>query len=97
MGGLKMALAALRKVREKSKEVKVADGFSEEQQLFLANAQAWCGKMRPEMEQTMVKTNSHSPPKFRINGPMANLPEFAAAFQCKAGTVMNPANRCGVW
>jgi putative endopeptidase len=97
MGGLKMALAALRKVREKQKEVRIADGFSEEQQLFMANAQAWCGKMRPEMEQTMVKTNPHSPAKFRVNGPMANLPEFAAAFQCKAGTPMNPANRCGVW
>ncbi len=97
MGGLKMALAALRKVREKQKEVQVADGFTPEQQLFMANAQAWCGKMRPEMEQTMVKTNPHSPAKFRVNGPMSNLPEFAEAFQCKAGTAMNPANRCAVW
>ena len=97
MGGLKMALAALRKVREKQKEVKVAEGYSEEQQLFLANAQAWCGKMRPEMEQTMVKVNPHSPAKFRVNGPMSNLPEFAAAWQCKAGTAMNPGSRCGVW
>ncbi len=97
MGGLKMALAALRKVREKQTEVKIADGFSEEQQLFMANAQAWCGKMRPEMEQTMVKTNPHSPAKFRVNGPMANMPEFAAAFQCKAGAAMNPVSRCGVW
>ncbi len=97
MGGLKMALAALRKLREKQKEVKIADGYTEEQQLFLANAQAWCGKMRPEMEQTQIKTNPHSPAKFRVNGPMSNLPEFAAAFQCKAGTAMNPANRCGVW
>ena len=53
--------------------------------------------MRPEMEQTMVKTNPHSPAKFRVNGPMANMPEFAAAFQCKAGAAMNPVSRCGVW
>ncbi len=97
MGGLKMALAALHKLHEKATELKVADGYSEEQQLFLANAQAWCGKMRPEMEQTQVKTNPHSPAKFRVNGPMSNLPEFAAAWQCKAGTAMNPVSRCGVW
>ena len=97
MGGLKMALEALRKLRSHQAEVKVADGFSDEQQLFLANAQAWCGKMRPEMEQTMQKTNPHSPARFRVNGPMTNLPEFAAAFQCKAGTAMNPEKRCGVW
>lgn len=97
MGGLKLALAALDKIHAKKTERKVADGLSEEQQLFLANAQAWCGKMRPEMEQTMVKTNPHSPARFRVNGPMANLPEFAAAWQCKAGTAMNPERKCAVW
>ena len=97
MGGLKMALAALKHFHAKNHERKVADGYTEEQQLFLANAQAWCGKMRPEMEQTMVKTNPHSPAKFRVNGPMSNLPEFAAAWQCKAGSAMNPEKKCAVW
>lgn len=97
MGGLKMALAALKHIQAKTNERKVADGYTEEQQLFLANAQAWCGKMRPEMEQTMVKTNPHSPAKFRVNGPMSNLPEFSAAWQCKAGSAMNPVKKCAVW
>jgi predicted metalloendopeptidase len=46
-----------------------------------------------------VQTNPHSPPKFRVNGPISNVSEFAQAFQCKEGSAMvrPPAKRCEVW
>ena len=44
-------------------------------------------------------TNPHSPGFARINGVVVNMPEFAAAFQCKAGSPMvnPPAKVCKVW
>jgi putative endopeptidase len=42
-------------------------------------------------------SDPHSPPRYRVNGPLANLPEFAEAFGCAAGTKMRPANACEVW
>jgi endothelin-converting enzyme/putative endopeptidase len=47
----------------------------------------------------MAATNPHSPGKYRINGVVVNMPEFAAAFQCKAGAalVKKPESVCKVW
>lgn len=97
LGGLKLAFRAYRAMRAGAAEVTVADGFSEDQQFFLAHAQSWCGKMRDEAMRMQVQTNTHSPPRFRVNGPVMNMPEFAEAFQCKAGTPMWPEKTCAVW
>ena len=98
LGGLKLAFAAYRATRAKSGQPPAkAEGFSEDQQFFLAHAQAWCGLMRPDAERLLVQTNPHSPPKFRVNGPLQNTPEFAQAFQCKAGAPMAPVAACTVW
>ena len=37
------------------------------------------------------------PARFRVNGVLANIPQFAEAFSCKAGTPMHPAKTCSVW
>jgi putative endopeptidase len=97
LGGVKLAFAAYRKLREgKSAEV-VAEGFTEDQQFFLAVGQAWCTKSTDEITRMLVQTDSHSPPQFRVNGSLSNLPEFAEAFECKKGTPMNRENICTVW
>ena len=96
LGGLKLAFAAYRALRAGAKPV-VAEGFSEDQQFFLAHAQVWCGKMRPEAERMQVQLNPHSPPKYRVNGPLSDLPAFSEAFQCKVGTPMHPEKACSVW
>ncbi|KAI8818276.1 endothelin converting enzyme-1 [Fimicolochytrium jonesii] len=44
-----------------------------------------------------VASDAHAPARFRVAGTVANTPEFAQAFQCKAGTPLNPANRCKIW
>ena len=53
----------------------------------------------PEGERLRVTTNPHPPNRYRVDGTLADLPEFAAAFGCKAGDPMvrPAAERCAVW
>jgi putative endopeptidase len=95
LGGARLAYLALQK--ELAGKPREASRFSPEQQFFLGFAQGWCTNMRDETLRLLAKNNPHSPPRFRVNGPVSNMPEFAAAFQCKAGSPMVRANRCEVW
>ena len=72
-------------------------GFSPAQTFFYAYAQSWCSNQRPELARLRVKVDPHSPPKFRVNGPLANFPEFREAFACKAGDAMVREDACKVW
>jgi len=63
----------------------------------VAFAQTWCSLATPEIERVLVKVDPHSPPRFRVNGPLSNYPKFGDAFQCKEGAPMRPANACEVW
>jgi Peptidase family M13 len=60
--------------------------------------QAWCSSERDELKRILVY-NEHSLPRFRVNGPLANLPAFARAFACAEGTPMvrREVDRCEVW
>ncbi|KAF8931453.1 hypothetical protein BGZ47_011839 [Haplosporangium gracile] len=73
------------------------DKYTPEQLFFIAYGRLWCNKMRPEALLNLVRTNPHSPAKWRINGVAQNSPDFAKAFKCKAGSPMNPAKKCEVW
>ena len=97
IGGMKLALAAYRSLRASAPETVVADGFTEDQQFFLAYGQVWCAKLRPEFEKMLITVDVHSPPRWRINGGVSATPDFAKAFRCKAGAKMRPANQCVVW
>jgi putative endopeptidase len=97
MGGVKLAFEAYRALRKDAPEKILAGGFTEDQQFFLAVGQAWCAKYRPEYERLMVQVNPHAPPRFRIRGPLSNLPQFAEAFTCSAGSAMQAENICSVW
>jgi putative endopeptidase len=73
------------------------DGYTQAQQFFLGWAQNYCSTDRPEMVRLAVQTDPHSPDPLRANGVVRNLPEFSAAFGCKKGSPMNPAQSCRVW
>src|SRR5262249_60178043 len=73
------------------------DGFTPEQRVFLGWAQVWCENSRPEFERMKAQTNPHSSNKYRVNGPVSNMPEFAKAFQCKANAPMIRPSACRVW
>ncbi len=95
LGGLRIAYAAMKK--DLAAKPQPAASFTPEQQFFLGFAQAWCTNQRPEYAELMAKNNPHSPPRFRVNGPVSNLPEFAEAFQCKPDSPMIRKERCEVW
>jgi len=94
IGGLKLTLLAL---RARGQQRSANSKFSGEQVLFLSFAQDWCTNVTPETLRLRVSTDPHSPQQWRVNGPVSDNPDFAKAFSCKAGTPMNPANRCEVW
>jgi putative endopeptidase len=98
-GGIRLAyMAFLADAKRKMVDTgKTRNGFTSVQQFFLAYAQNWCGRTRPEQLRLQVQTNPHSPEKFRVNGVVQNMPEFGKAFGCKSGEPMMPENSCRVW
>ena len=97
LGGVRMAYLAYRALRKDATKLYVADGFTEDQQFFLAVGQAWCGKNRKDEAQKRLTTDTHAPMKFRVYGALRNMREFGEAFKCAAGTPMVPARTCSVW
>ncbi len=99
LGGVKLSLTALQGSRKEAPEPSADGRFSREQQFFVGFAQAWCASYRPEALRLLVAANPHSPPKFRVNGPLSNVAAFASAFQCKEGSPMvrSTKDRCEVW
>jgi endothelin-converting enzyme/putative endopeptidase len=98
LGGTILAWAAWKEAT-KNMKLEPRDGLTPDQRFFVGLAQWACENERPENLRVMAATNPHSPGKYRINGVVVNLPEFAAAFQCKAGSalVKKPEDVCKVW
>ncbi|HSR96482.1 MAG TPA: M13 family metallopeptidase [Kofleriaceae bacterium] len=97
MGGVKMAFRAFRALRKDATKIYIADGYTEDQQFFMGVAQIWCARERPAETERRLTVDPHSPSKFRVYGALRNLPAFADAFHCVAGTPMRPAKTCTVW
>lgn len=64
---------------------------------WIAAANVWCTKQRPESFTMSMQTNVHPPAEFRVTGVFANQEEFARDFNCPAGSTMNPVSRCKIW
>jgi len=99
LGGLAVAYAAYQKSLEGKPRPRVIAGFTPEQRFFLGYAQIWAQNIRPEAARLRVATDSHPLGRFRVNGPLSNMPAFAEAFQCKVGDPMvrPPDKRCQIW
>ncbi|MEO6208695.1 MAG: M13 family metallopeptidase [Gemmatimonadaceae bacterium] len=97
-GGLKIAYAAFEKAMTGKSRAPV-DGFTPEQRFFIAYANAFRAKVRPESRVLQSRTDPHSPAEWRVIGAISNLPEFAKAFGCKAGDAMvRPDSvRASIW
>lgn len=88
LGGLSVSYAAMEKALAQKGRPALIDGFTPEQRFFLAWAQIWRSNIRPEAARVRIMTDPHSPAVWRTNGPLSNLPQFAAAFGCKPGDPM---------
>lgn len=95
--GLTVAYDAFMKSLEGKPRPADIDGFTAEQRFFLGWAQVWAGKYTSEAERQQVKTNTHSLPRWRVNGPLSNMPQFAKAFGCKPNDKMIRTDICQIW
>jgi endothelin-converting enzyme/putative endopeptidase len=73
------------------------DGYTPEQRFFIGMAQWACSNERPEVQRLHALTDVHSPNRWRVNGVVSNMPEFAKAFSCKPGQPMVRERPCRVW
>jgi putative endopeptidase len=98
LGGARVAYLAYQKSLE-GKPRTAIDGFTPEQQFFIAWGQFRGDAMRPEFQRLMVQGDPHPVSKYRVIGPLSNLPEFQKAWSCKAGAPMvrPEGTRCEVW
>ncbi|XP_026375807.1 membrane metallo-endopeptidase-like 1 [Ursus arctos] len=98
-GGVRQAYKAyLKWMAEGGKDQQLPGLELSYDQLFFINyAQVWCGSYRPEFAIQSIKTDVHSPLKYRVLGSLQNLAAFADAFHCAQGTHMHPHERCRVW
>jgi putative endopeptidase len=95
-GGARIAYMALMDAIAARTSPKI-DGFTPEQRFFLSFGQIWCANERPEAVKLQVQTDPHSPPKYRVNGTVQNMPEFQKAFSCQPGKPMVKQSACRVW
>jgi putative endopeptidase len=96
--GAKIAYKAFEKSKAEHGALTI-DGFTPEQQFFIAWGQFRGDEIRPETQRLMVQGDPHPIAKYRVIGPLSNMPEFAAAFGCPADAPMvrPPDKRCDVW
>lgn len=102
--GVKVSFHAFKSSSEKNSdpermapEAAGVAGLTNHQLFFLSFAQTWCTKYRPQALELQMRTDPHSPGKFRVLGPLSQNPEFAKTFKCKVGTPYNPRSRCALW
>lgn len=86
-GGLTIAYYAYQKSLEGKPRVKIG-GLTNEQRFFVAFAQIWKTNYTEDALKMQVNTNPHSPGKWRVLGPLSNMPEFFEAFDIKEGEAM---------
>jgi putative endopeptidase len=90
VGGLRVAYEAY-KLATAGKKTQPVDGFTPDQRFFIAFAQSWRNNDRPQSLRLQVTSDVHSPARWRVLGPLANFPEFRAAFDCKESVKTWPA------
>ncbi len=87
LGGVVMGYEAFKKTKQFKTNEKIS-GLTPDQRYFLAYGYAWMVNGTKEYLSQQVMTDVHSPAKYRINGPLANVPEFHKAFNIKPGSAM---------
>jgi putative endopeptidase len=98
LGGLSIAYKAYRRSL-KGQEPAVVHGLTGDQRFFVGFALAWRSKYRDAEIARRIATDPHSPPEFRCNGVLRNMPEFYAAFGVKEGDKLwlAPEQRVRIW
>ena len=102
LGGVNLAFNSYKEYETKYVQKEdILPGYSNDKLFFIYFAQVWCEKQT--ISNAILSNsfkNEHSPNKFRVNGVVSNMPEFANAFQCSNTSKMGKSltnKRCEVW
>jgi putative endopeptidase len=97
-GGLLIGIDAFKNTEQFKKGQAIA-GFSPMQRFFLGYALGWLFEEREAMLRQGLLSDVHAPPKWRVNGPLSNIPEFYEAFDVKPGQAMwrPDSDRVRIW
>jgi putative endopeptidase len=98
LAGLMMGYEAFKSTQQFKNNEFIA-GLNPSQRFFLGYAFAWMINTRPEGIASQVKSDVHSPAKFRVIGPLADIPEFYTTFGVQKGDAMWRAEsmRIKIW
>jgi putative endopeptidase len=77
----------------------VIDGMTADQRFYIGFAQSWLGKSRDASTIAQVKSDPHSPEKYRVNGVVVHMPTFYSAFSVMPTDKMYlpPGERVTLW
>lgn len=87
IGGIAIAYDAFKMTKQGQSTDKI-DGFTSDQRFFISLAQIWRTKQKDQTIRLRVNTDPHSPPMYRVNGPLQNFTPFYTAFNVKPGDKM---------
>ncbi len=98
LGGINVAYTAFKMTDEGKSQAKI-DGFTPDQRFFLGYAHVWAQNIREQEILRRTKEDVHSLGRFRVNGPLRNMPEFYKAFEVKPGDPMflSEEERAVIW
>jgi len=98
LGGVLIGLDAFKQTEEYKKGGKIA-GYTPLQRYFLGYAMGWIFEERDALLRRQLLSDVHAPAKWRVNGPLSNVPDFYQAFGVKPGQPMwrDPKDRVQVW
>lgn len=99
LGGLLGAYDGLQKFYKENGRPEKIDGLTPEQRFFMSWATVWRTKQRDEALRTQIKTDPHSPGRYRATQPLVNIDAFYEAFDIKEGDPMYvaPEKRVRIW
>ncbi|MCC7401792.1 MAG: M13 family metallopeptidase [Chitinophagaceae bacterium] len=98
IGGVAIAYDAFKLTKEGHDAVKVGN-FSPDQRFFISIGLIWRVKMKDQFLRYWINNNPHSPPMWRVNGPLMNSIHFYDAFGVKPGDKMYlpDSTRIHIW
>jgi len=98
VGGVAIAYDAFKLTKEGQDTTKI-DGFTPDQRFFISVARIWRVKMKNEFLRLWINNNPHSPPMWRVNGPLMNSAAFYKAFSVQPGDKMlvSDSARLHIW
>jgi putative endopeptidase len=99
LAGMKISYLAYHNSLKGKPPAPTIDGFTPDEQFFIAWGQFRGDETRIESQRLMVQGDPHPVAKYRVIGPLSNFPPFQKTFACKAGSPMVRATteQCVVW